>query len=151
LDGVPLDVTFKDGLPAQVTFSLFDNNAEGDQVTGLPTGEHAFYFNNLKVETAPTGVPGDYNGNNTVDAADYVLWRNSVGPGSLPNENGISPGQVDAADYNYWKLRFGATSGNGSGLAASAGVPEPAASVILLASLAVLMINRFRGRIHFHA
>ena len=23
----------------------------------------------------PVGVPGDYNGNGTVDAADYVLWR----------------------------------------------------------------------------
>ena len=150
LDGVPLDVSFKAGLPAQATFSLFDNNAVGDEVTGFPTGEHAFYFNNLKIESAPTGVPGDFNGNNTVDAADYVLWRNSVGPGSLPNENEISPGQVDTADYNYWRSRFGATSGGGSGLASTASVPEPAAAKLLLAGLAVLMNSMFRGRIHFH-
>ena len=27
------------------------------------------------ITAAPEGVPGDYNANGTVDAADYVLWR----------------------------------------------------------------------------
>ena len=64
----------------------------------------------------PVGVPGDYNQNGTVDAADYVIWRKKVGPGSLQNEGGISPGFVDAADYNFWRSRFGATSGAGATL-----------------------------------
>jgi hypothetical protein len=75
------------------------------------------------------GVAGDYNGNGTVDAADYVLWRNNRGPGSLPNEGGISPGVVDDADYNFWRSRFGRTAGSGSEVGESA-VPEPS-SVLL--------------------
>ena len=44
---------------------------------------------------------GDYNNNGRVDAADYVVWRKRIGPGSLPNENPTqSPGSVDAADYH---------------------------------------------------
>ena len=51
----------------------------------------------------PTGVPGDYNGNNIVDAADYTVWRDG---GPLLNE-GASLGMIDAADYNFWKTHFG--------------------------------------------
>jgi autotransporter-associated beta strand protein len=83
------------------------------------------------------GVPGDFNQNGVVDAADYVLWRNSVGPGSLPNEGGISPGTVDMADYDFWRSRFGATSGAGAGSVAQ-GVPEPV-TVIMLCMAAFAM------------
>jgi hypothetical protein len=76
------------------------------------------------------GVPGDYNNNGRVDAADYVMWRNNLGPGSMPNEGGISPGVVDQADYNFWRSRFGNTSGSGASLADGVAVPEPCASVM---------------------
>jgi hypothetical protein len=81
------------------------------------------------------GVAGDYNSNGTVDAADYVLWRNNRGPGSLPNEGGISPGVVDEADYNFWRSRFGATAGSGSAVGGSA-VPEPRSALLGLISAA---------------
>ena len=55
------------------------------------------------------GVPGDYNANGTVDAADYVLWRNG---GPLVNEVD-TPGVVNAADYTAWRTRFG-NSGSGA-------------------------------------
>ena len=44
---------------------------------------------------APAGLPGDYNNNSKVDAADYVLWRNG---GPLQNEVD-TPGTVNGADY----------------------------------------------------
>jgi autotransporter-associated beta strand protein len=78
----------------------------------------------------PGGVAGDYNQNGIVDAADYVLWRNNLGAGSLPNEGGISPGMVDADDYTFWRSRFGATSGAASGFGPS-NVPEPASIVLI--------------------
>jgi hypothetical protein len=81
----------------------------------------------LKYLGAPAGVSGDYNGNGVVDAADYVLWRNG---GPLQNDPtaGVQP-----ADYDYWRSRFGATSGSGAGDGlASAAVPEPS-SIALLA------------------
>jgi hypothetical protein len=79
------------------------------------------------------GVAGDYNQDGTVNAADYVVWREatSVGLTSLPNEGGISLGSVDAADYNFWRSRFGATSAAGSGSAmGGAAVPEPTTGLL---------------------
>jgi fibronectin-binding autotransporter adhesin len=91
----------------------------------------------------PADVQGDYNQNGTVDAADYVLWRKSVGPGSLQNEGGISPGVVDGEDYNFWRSRFGATSGAGAVLSAT--IPEPGCALLLgsaFMSLTVFLVHR---------
>jgi hypothetical protein len=93
----------------------------------------------------PMGVPGDYNQNGIVDAADYVVWRKNVGPGSLQNEGGISPGFVDGADYNFWRSRFGATSGAGAALDGAA-VPEPTSLLLLAVGLIGLLV-RFPRRL----
>ena len=82
---------------------------------------------------APMGVPGDYNGNNVVDTADYILWRNG---GPLQNEVD-TPGVVNAADYTAWRARFGNTSGSGSGSA----VPEPSAALLALLAPSLLLIG----------
>ncbi len=81
------------------------------------------------------GVPGDYNSDGTVNAADYTVWRNNLGASiTLPNEGaGITPGTVTVHDYDYWKTRFGATSGSGAALA----VPEPPAIVVAILGIAV--------------
>jgi fibronectin-binding autotransporter adhesin len=86
----------------------------------------------------PVGVPGDYNENGTVDAADYVVWRKKVGPGNLQNEGGISPGVVDTEDYNFWRSRFGRTSGAGAVQFGTA-VPEPASLLLFALGLICLM------------
>jgi hypothetical protein len=53
----------------------------------------------INVGTGGSGSPaGDYNSNGTVDAADYVVWRNS---GGTP------------AAYTTWRNNFGATGGGG--------------------------------------
>ena len=71
---------------------------------------------------------GDYNGDATVDAADYTVWRDSLGltgdhlaaDGSGPS--GMPDGFVDAFDYQYWKDNFGTTDSAGSG---ALEVPSP--------------------------
>lgn len=91
----------------------------------------------------PPGVPGDYNNNGVVDAADYALWRNG---GPLANEVD-NPGTVDANDFTAWRARFSNTSGSGSGLGAAA-VPEPTV-VMLVATgfvLSMLGVGRRGGR-----
>jgi hypothetical protein len=72
-------------------------------------------------------VPGDYNKNGIVDAADYVIYRKTLGQtgAGLPAD-GNGNGSVDPGDYTFWRARFGNTSGAGSGAISSA-VPEPAA------------------------
>ena len=54
----------------------------------------------------------DYNGNNVVDAADYVLWRKSQGNTGLPlysGADGDGNGLVDQNDYAVWRAHFGDT------------------------------------------
>ena len=94
----------------------------------------------LNVTTLPSvGVPGDYNGNGAVDAADYVLWRNG---GPLQNEVD-NAGVVDAQDYVEWKARFGNTSGSGSGsLSTSSAVPEPTAFMLAFLAIGTLAAVR---------
>ena len=95
----------------------------------------------LNVTTLPVvGVPGDFNNNGTVDAADYALWRKN---GPLQNEVD-APGTVNAQDYTDWRARFGNPPGSGSSLAMAA-VPEPAALVLFM-FIAPLIAGRTLGR-----
>jgi hypothetical protein len=87
----------------------------------------------LTVQFPP--VPGDYNQNGVVDAADYVVWRDKLGSGiALPNDDTVGVGQDD---YTRWRSNFGQHAGSGS----IANVPEPSAIV-----LAALLVVTLRGR-----
>ena len=74
------------------------------------------------------GIVGDFNRDGTVDAADYTVWRNSLGQigntAADANEDNI----VDVDDYNLWNDYFGATLSGGNSSATS--VPEPAGMMI---------------------
>ena len=93
---------------------------------------------------AVPGLPGDYNQNGVVDAADYVLWRKNVGQpaGTLPNDTtGVAIGN---AQYDLWRQNFGHPgSGSGSGLGANA-VPEPSSIALLMVGIAALGGRRLR-------
>ena len=115
---------------------------EADVVVFFNTSINAG-FNGMDVALgpdAPDGVLGDYNGNDVVDAADYVLWRKG---GPLLNE-GDNPGTVDQGDYNFWRARFGATSGSGAALT-SAAVPEPLSVTLIVLGIVSTSWTR-RGR-----
>jgi hypothetical protein len=77
----------------------------------------------------PPGVAGDYNNNGSVDAADYVLWRDG---GTLQNEV-ATPNAATAEDYDAWKARFGnlATAARGQTSFANAAVPEPVNALLV--------------------
>ncbi|HEX2477060.1 MAG TPA: hypothetical protein VHK01_20060 [Lacipirellulaceae bacterium] len=92
---------------------------------------------------APPAVPGDYNGNGTVDAADYVVWRKNLGTNfQLANEvANTTPGMVTDEDYAAWRERFGATSGSASAIGAA--VPEPAMMLLVLFGAG---LSAFRSR-----
>jgi Tol biopolymer transport system component len=103
----------------------------------LPALTGSLAWNTSQLYTAgilSVGIPGDYNNNGAVDAADYVLWRKN---GPLANEVD-NPGTVNAADYTAWRARFG-NPGSGSGVGLSAtgsasdAVPEPNSMALLLA------------------
>jgi hypothetical protein len=57
------------------------------------------------------GLPGDYNDDGVVNAADYVRWRNTNGQNvTLPND--VTSGSVTQADYDVWVDNFGAAAGS---------------------------------------
>jgi hypothetical protein len=87
---------------------------------------------------------GDYNGNGVVDAADYVVWRETLNMSANPagsGADGNKSGMIDPGDYTYWRARFGNPV---SGFAAGANVPEPAGvtTCLFVAMLAYLRRRR---------
>ena len=81
-------------------------------------------------------LEGDFDSNGVVDAADYVVWRRSMGKlGTGLAADANRDNSVTAADYDIWRANFGRTSGAGASV--SAAVPEPAAvTLLLIAALA---------------
>jgi CSLREA domain-containing protein len=74
------------------------------------------------VEWQLNPLPGDYNFNGVVDAADYSVWRDTLGSttdlradGSSESTPGAPDGVVDAFDYAWWKANFGSVYGEGAG------------------------------------
>jgi hypothetical protein len=98
-----------------------------------------FYFawisftNPLAPEAA--GILGDYNNNGTVDAADYVVWRDNLNMSvTLPNDE--TPGMVTQDDYMVWRANFGISAASGTAAAlASRAVPEPGSIVLVTVAL----------------
>jgi hypothetical protein len=78
-------------------------------------------------------LPGDYNSDGAVDAADYTVWRDGVGSQHLAAD-GTRDGIVGDEDYALWKEFFGRTLGAGAGSVAGIGtpVPEPDLSALIL-------------------
>ncbi|QDT68685.1 hypothetical protein MalM25_16090 [Planctomycetes bacterium MalM25] len=91
-------------------------------------------------------LAGDYNSDGAVDAADYTVWRDTVGATGLPlysgadgNGDGTVDGTVDGVDYQVWKDNYGASLPSNS-----AGVPEPTALALLALTLGSRAIRRRR-------
>jgi hypothetical protein len=69
---------------------------------------------------APTGpeLPGDYNRDGSVDAADYVMWRKTLSMTVPQYEGADGDGDttIGNGDYSVWAESFGeSTSGSGGG------------------------------------
>jgi len=101
--------------------------------TSLPPNSITTFFASL---------PGDYNRNGSVDAADYTVWRHSFGQsGAGLAADGDGSGAVDQGDYNLWRQNFGSQWGS-SGSASS--IPEPPAGLCILVLLGYLIVRRGR-------
>jgi hypothetical protein len=83
-----------DNAAADNTFAVAANGDPWTFELDLPNGRFRYF-----TEAAPPGPDGDYNENGTVDAADYVVWRND------PDSHGGNP-----AGYNTWRANFGASN-----------------------------------------
>jgi hypothetical protein len=74
-------------------------------VTFMDNSEAILLWNGVLPTPGPTG---DYNGDGMVDAADYTLWRDSLGTtGSSLAADGNNNLLIDPADYTIWRSNFG--------------------------------------------
>jgi glucose/arabinose dehydrogenase len=92
---------------------------------------------------------GDYNQDGVVDAADYTVWRDTVGSTTNLRANGddtgASKGIIDSADFAIWKTHFGESI---SGGAASLSVPEPTTlALLLMVALSCSLLRKHRRRL----
>jgi hypothetical protein len=79
----------------------------------------------------PMNLPGDFNADGKVDAADYVVWRAGFGT------------TYDQDDYDDWRSHFGMTSGGAAAAGSSnPAVPEPATWVLVALLIAAKEIGR---------
>jgi len=89
---------------------------------------------------------GDYNGDQQVDAADYNVWRDSLGAtGAGQPADGNGDLVVDENDYQLWRDNWGIAAISGSLVQPATTVPEPP-SVLLLVALSVLLMLRQGSR-----
>jgi arabinogalactan endo-1,4-beta-galactosidase len=117
-------------------YGLFDQNHNA--VTALSVFD----------QFLPTGIPGDYNGDGVVNAADYTVWRDHFESDpnfDLPNED-ATEGSVTEDDFYVWRSHFGEGAGGGDSSFATAAVPEPDAGLLFLMSLAGSMLLRIPTR-----
>jgi hypothetical protein len=103
---------------------------DGDAVPGVRIDIGA-----VERQPIPAAIFGDYNQDGTVNAADYTVWRNTLGQSGLTpysGADGDGDGTVDADDYGVWKSHFGMTLPGAGGSAQSAALmgeaePQPPA------------------------
>jgi hypothetical protein len=138
LDGV-LDASLLGGFaptPGQMFNVLTAGSVtNGGIQLGGPAGS-SFYMliGSASVILQAAGLPGDFNFDGVVDAADYVTLRQ--GQGYLPSH------------FDLWRANFGQPgSGTGAGGSANAAVPEPAAFVLAWGALLVAVARRRRSSI----
>jgi hypothetical protein len=87
-------------------------------------------------ETVAAVEDGDFNNDNVVDGADFLIWQRGFGPtGSNLTGDANGNGVVDGADLAIWKAQYGGAPA----VAAAAAVPEPA--TIALGGLAVVLLG----------
>jgi hypothetical protein len=128
------------------TFVEYVGTGKGS-VVGLATGPDGLYFTEMykdldavtpidagarvfRVRFAASGQ-GDFNEDDNVDAADWVLWRKMQGTTGMPaysGADGDGDGDVDASDVNVWRANFGDTLGIGGGSGSSAGAASGTAA-----------------------
>ena len=100
-------------------------------------------FDAIALDASPLAA-GDFNGDNTVDAADFTVWRDGLGS------------TYTMEDYDVWKSHFGLSNGSGgsagtdaqrwSASPSQAAVPEPGTWLGFVMIVAVLWARRSVGR-----
>jgi hypothetical protein len=134
----PFSFEFTAG-PASAGYAMYPYIVTHNGVTGI---------DNIHVNEVVTAIPGDFDGDNDVDGADFVAWQTNFPKASgatLAQGDADSDGDVDGADFVVWQTHF-PTSG-GSGVTT---IPEPTSILPLMIGsilFGVLRCQRAKRRV----
>jgi hypothetical protein len=124
-----------------------DPAAGGELVWNGEVGWAGGRFELTTITDAPLipGIAGDYNQNGTVDTADYVVWRDTLGnTGGGLAADGNRDEIIDTGDYDVWKTRFGRTAT--AVMSPPDAAPEPSTFWIAVAICCHALMLRFPKR-----
>ena len=107
-----------DAVEARVSFVFSQPTSSGGAV----------HIDSVSLLASDPTLPGDFNDDGVVDAADYSVWRDGLGTTHTQ------------ADYNTWESNFGQTLG-----ASAASVPEPSGLLLVLGATGLLASRRNRA------
>lgn len=94
-------------------------------------------------------LPGDYNHDDRVDAADYIVWRNTMNSTTQLAADGSGDGVINLADLNVWRANFGHTFGSpASRVAIGPSVPESSTVAAVAVAWLVLMWPKRHRAVH---
>jgi hypothetical protein len=112
---IPADGTYYLGVTGRPDEEFLGNHPE--------VGRYAML---IGISQASAPLAGDFNADDTVDAADYVVWRKNSGT------------LYDQDHYNDWRANFGKPDGAAS---ATSAIPEPATLKACMPLLALFAIG----------
>jgi MYXO-CTERM domain-containing protein len=122
--GIPLDAMWSVNEPFGPTFPnpTFNFILWTDQ--GLTDVTEVITYT---LATPPPGAPGDFDGDEDVDGADFIEWQQGVG------------GEFDASDLVDWRANFGMQP------PPVAAIPEPAGAALIALGMIGVARRRRRG------
>jgi hypothetical protein len=100
-------------------------STRGDAIPSLD-----YDYGGFRVASYVPAPAADFNGDGTVDAADYVMWRNGLNA------------TYTQSDYDVWRAHFGLAAGSS---ALHASVPEPTSVSLYFLWLACYSLSRAAG------
>jgi len=101
------------------------------QLNGVLSNNRAIDWAHLIVNVGPSlALPGDFNNDGLVNAADYTVWRDTLDSTTDLRADADRSGVVDQGDNDLWRDNFGQDNG-----AAAMGVPESTSLGLLLCLL----------------
>ncbi|HMO87147.1 MAG TPA: dockerin type I domain-containing protein [Lacipirellulaceae bacterium] len=96
----------------------------------------------LAAVSAGPSLTADFNGDGSVDGADFVIWQRGLGlTGQTGNATGdaTGDGNVNELDLAAWQAQF-----TPAAVGAAGAVPEPAAAALIAVALAAAGLRRRR-------
>jgi hypothetical protein len=143
LDSILIDVI----LPADGDYFVRVGHFSGNGPGGNRIGDYELFMYRLADAPLPPLLVGDFNSDGIVDAADYTVWRDTLGTSGTELAADANGDQlVDGGDYDLWRQNFGQVLAPAASIAPVA-VPEPTTLLLACCAVAGATIGRRRAAV----